>query len=199
MRKYKSYQSMRGWTNVTMAKTTNRGLLQILAILAVMAALPLSLMAQQPTAPDRIAGGPVAALFDAPSAASERTAPEMAPLAFTPVAAVSVNEEPKEYVSHRFWDRENSVLFAASAGMATADFFTTRANLASGGRELNPLTRVFTGSTPMLATNFALETGAVMGVSYLFHKTGHHTLERLTSIVNIGESAGAVAYGQSHR
>jgi hypothetical protein len=38
-----------------------------------------------------------------------------------------------------------------------------------------------------------------MGVSYLFHKTGHHTLERLTSIVNIGESAGAVAYGQSHR
>ena len=196
MRKYKSYQPMRGWTNVTMAKTFSRGLI-FLTILALVSALPL--MGQQPTATDRVAGGPVAALFDAPSAASERTAPDMAAFPFTPVTVVSTNEAPKERASHRFWDRENTVLFAASAGMATADFFTTRANLASGGRELNPLTRVFTGSTPMLATNFALETGAVMGVSYLFHKTGHHTLERLTSFVNIGESAGAVAYGQSHR
>jgi hypothetical protein len=196
MRKYKSYQPMRGWTNVTMAKTTNRGLI-FLTTLALVSALPL--MGQQPTATDRVAGGPVAALFDAPSAASERTAPDMAAVPFTPVAVVAVSEAPIERTQHRFWDRENTVLFAAAAGMATADFFTTRANLASGGRELNPLTRVFTGSTPMLATNFALETSAVMGVSYLFHKTGHHTLERLTSIVNIGESAGAVAYGQSHR
>jgi hypothetical protein len=181
---------MQGWTKVTMPKTISRGLLQFVAILAVMSSVPL--VAQQPT------GGPVA-LFNAPSAASERTAPDMAAVPFTPVAVVAVNNPPKERASHRFWDRENSVLFAASAGMATADFFTTRANLASGGRELNPLTRPFTGNTPMLATNFALETAGVTGVSYLFHKTGHHTLERLTSIVNIGESAGAVAYGQSHR
>jgi hypothetical protein len=100
---------------------------------------------------------------------------------------------------HRFWDRENTFLFAATAGMATADFFVTHANLASGGRELNPLTRPFASSTPLLAANFAMETSGVIGLSYLFHKTGHHTLERVTSFVSIGGSSGAVAYDLAHR
>jgi hypothetical protein len=100
---------------------------------------------------------------------------------------------------HRFWDRENTILFTAVSAAATADFFTTRANLASGGRELNPVTRIFAGSTPTLAANFAFETAGVIGISYMWHKTGHHRLERLTSLVDIGGSAGAVAYGLTHR
>ena len=83
--------------------------------------------------------------------------------------------------------------------MAAADFCVTRSNLANGGRELNPITRIFSGSTAGLATNFALETGSVVGVSYLFHKSGHHKLERLTAFVNIGGSASAVVYGLTHR
>ena len=67
------------------------------------------------------------------------------------------------------------------------------------GRELNPVTRVFSGSTPGLATNLALETSTTIGISYMLHKTGHHKLERITSFVNIGTSAGAVAYGLTHR
>jgi hypothetical protein len=39
----------------------------------------------------------------------------------------------------------------------------------------------------------------VIGLSYFFHKTGHHKLERLVSVVNIGSSAGAVSYGLAHR
>lgn len=116
----------------------------------------------------------------------------------TPVPLVGTTSA-KLPETHRFWDRENSILFAAAGAAATADFFTTRANLASGGRELNPVTRVLSGSTPGLAANFVLETSGVMAISYMFHKTGHHTLERLTSVVNIGASAGAVAYGQAHR
>lgn len=107
-------------------------------------------------------------------------------------------EIPREE-THRFWDRENAILFTAVGAAATADFFTTRANLDSGGRELNPIARLFTGSTPMLATNFALETAGVIGISYMFHKTGHHKLERLTSFVDISSSAGAVTYGLTHR
>jgi hypothetical protein len=107
-------------------------------------------------------------------------------------------ELPREMV-HHFWDRENAILFGAVAATATADFFTTHANLASGGRELNPITRVFAGSTPTLAANFGLETAGVIGLSYMFHKTGHHRLERLTSFVDIGSSAGAVSYGLTHR
>jgi len=100
---------------------------------------------------------------------------------------------------HRFWDRENRILFSVAGGLAVADFCVTRANLANGGKELNPVTRVFSGSTPGLAGNFALETGGLISVNYLLHKTGHHKLERITSYVNIGSSAGAVAWSLSHR
>lgn len=105
----------------------------------------------------------------------------------------------KEARPHRFWDRENRTLFALTAAGAAADFCVTRANLANGGKELNPVTRIFSGSTPALAANFALGTASVVGISYMFHKTGHHRLERLTSVINIGSSAGAVAYGLAHR
>jgi hypothetical protein len=135
---------------------------------------------------------------DAPSIALNRVTAEPAAFA-APMPVIAVTPTPKETGSHRFWDRENKVLFAAVGGLATADFFVTRANLASGGRELNPVTRIFAGSTPALAANFALETSGVMGVSYLFHKTGHHKLERFTSLLNAGSSAGAVTYGLTHR
>jgi hypothetical protein len=95
---------------------------------------------------------------------------------------------------HKFWDKENRMLFAASAGFSAADFVVTRANLQSGGRDLNPVVRFFGPSTAGLAVNFAGETVGVIGVSYLLHKTGHHKLERIFTMVNIGSSAGAVSY-----
>lgn len=100
---------------------------------------------------------------------------------------------------HKFWDAKNTALFATVAAFSAADFAVTRDNLSHGGRELNPLTRPFAGSTAALAANFAGETAGVIGVSYMFHKTGHHKLERLTPIVNFGMSAFAVSYGLAHR
>ena len=100
---------------------------------------------------------------------------------------------------HKFWDGKNTALFATVAAFSAADFAVTRDNLSHGGRELNPLTRPFAGSTAALAANFAGETAGVIGVSYMFHKTGHHKLERLTPIVNFGMSAFAVSYGLAHR
>jgi hypothetical protein len=46
--------------------------------------------------------------------------------------------------------------------------------------------------------NFAGEAVGVVAVSYLFHKTGHHKLERAVSILNIGSSATAVAFDAVH-
>jgi hypothetical protein len=100
---------------------------------------------------------------------------------------------------HKFWDRENKVLFFTAAALNGADFAVTRSNLQRGGRELNPVVRIFGRSTAGLAVNFAGETAAVMSVSYFFHKTGHHKLERWVSLVNISSSAGAVGYGLAHR
>jgi hypothetical protein len=110
------------------------------------------------------------------------------------VEPVTLPEAP----SHRFWDHENTILFATSAAFSTADFFVTRNNLRNGGQELNPVTRVFSGSTAGLAVNFAGEAVGVVAVSYLFHKTGHHKLERAVSMLNIGSSASAVTFDLLH-
>ena len=140
---------------------------------------------------------PFAPMYNA-TAAAEPMFPSGS-VAMAPVAVVPVTVEPRVPASHRFWDRENRALFATVGAFAAADFCSTRANLANGGKELNPVTRVFSGSTPGLAANFAVEAGGVMAVSYLLHKAGHHKLERITSLVNIGSSAGAVGYSLSHR
>jgi hypothetical protein len=129
------------------------------------------------------------------------TASYLAPAYLQPAYVQASYVQPTESreMEHRFWDRQNGILFAAVGASAAADFCVTRANLASGGRELNPVTRVFAGSTTGLAFNFIGETVGSMGISYFFHKTGHHRLERLTSFVNIGDSGFAVTYGLTHR
>jgi len=47
--------------------------------------------------------------------------------------------------------------------------------------------------------NFAGETAGVIGLSYFFHKTGHHKMERYISMLNIGSSGAAVTYDLAHR
>lgn len=134
--------------------------------------------------PELWAQGPVP---DAPAPAA------VAPVTSPFVAPTSSIEQ------HRFWDKENYALFTTSAALNTADFAVTRANLQSGGKELNPLVRLFGRSTPGLAANFAGETAGVVGLSYFCHKTGHHRMERMVSMVNIGGSIGAVSYGLTHQ
>lgn len=118
----------------------------------------------------------------------------------SPLVKPSQSKTLPEAPSHaRFWGRENSILFATSAAFSAADFVVTRHNLQNGGQELNPVTRVFGRSTAGLAVNFAGETAGVIGVSYMFHKTGHHKLERYVTMLNIGSSAAAVSFDLAHR
>jgi hypothetical protein len=103
------------------------------------------------------------------------------------------------YETHKFLDRKNRILFLAVAGVNGADFAITRSNVQSGGKELDPIVRVYGRSTPGLAANFAVETAGTIALSYFCHKTGHHKLERIVSFVNIGSSATAVTYGLANR
>src|SRR6266498_834978 len=121
---------------------------------------------------------------DLVAAAPLPDAPMRAPF----VEAVSpVSQSPSHSDGeHKYWDNKNRVLFSAAAALNAADFVVTRANLQSGGQELNPVVRVFGHSTAGLAVNFAGETAAALSLSYLFHKTGHHKLERAVYLVNIG-------------
>lgn len=115
------------------------------------------------------------------------------------VAPMMVAMQPRAEVSHKFWDRQNKFLFIAAGAGAAADFAVTRANLQNGGRELNPMVRPFGRSSAGLAMNFAGETVGVISLSYFFHKTGHHKMERAVSVVNIASSMGAVSFGLIHR
>jgi len=156
---------------MTLAKFSN-----LLRKFAVVLILPFCVAA--------LAQGPAP---DAPTASAEPV----------PVSAAVVPQPTFE--THKFLDRQNRILFVAVAAFSGADFAVTRANLQNGGQELNPVVRVLGRSTPALALNFAGETAGVIAVSYFFHKTGHHKIERLTSYINIGSSAGAVSYGLAHR
>jgi hypothetical protein len=106
---------------------------------------------------------------------------------------------PPTLAMHSFCDRENRILFTAVAASSTADFALTYSNLRNGGKELNPITRLFSGSTAGLAFNFAGETAGVIGVSYFLHKTGHHKLERVVAVINTAASTAAVTYDVKHR
>jgi hypothetical protein len=114
-------------------------------------------------------------------------------------STVSNSVLPEAPTPHRFWDRQNRVLFSTVAIFSGIDFAVTRANLEHGGRELNPVTRLFSGSTTGLAMNFAGETAGVIGLGYFLHRTGHHRLERLAPAANIAASAFAVAFDLAHR
>jgi hypothetical protein len=137
-----------------------------------------------------------ASLFSSPAFAQ-------GPLPEAPMPSSGVVEpvivRPRAEGQHKFWDPENRALFVAVAATSVADFAVTRANLQSGGQELNPVVRLFGKSTAGLAANFAGEAACVVSASYFFHKTGHHKLERIISMVNIGASSGAITYGLAHR
>jgi hypothetical protein len=115
-----------------------------------------------------------------------------------PVEPLESKPLPEAPSHRRFWDRENTILFAATVATSAGDFVVTRNNLQNGGQELNPITRVFSGSTAGLALNFAGEAAGVTGMSYLFHKTGHHRLERLAPMLNMAASGYAIGYGLRH-
>jgi hypothetical protein len=146
----------------------------------------------------------LATLAMCPPVASQEVSAALLPpvtAAMEPVTSMRISQSTTlpETSSHPFWDRENSILFATSAAFSAADLVVTKDNLHNGGQELNPVTRLFTGSTTALAMNFAGETAGVVGLSYFFHKTGHHKLERAVSLLNISASGAAVTFDLAHR
>lgn len=86
---------------------------------------------------------------------------------------------------HRYWDKENVWLFLGVGASRTLDYFSTL-NMRRRGRQEILLTNDAVDNHPAFAAIEASATGASMGAAYLFHRHGHHKLERWTSIVHIG-------------
>ncbi|MFB3921756.1 MAG: hypothetical protein ACE145_08540 [Terriglobia bacterium] len=90
---------------------------------------------------------------------------------------------------HRFWDSTNAALFAGVAGARALDYASTR-DMRSRGVNEALLSNSIVDNRPLFVGIEAAGTALSIGVSYLFHRTGHHKLERWVSIVHIGVGVG---------
>jgi hypothetical protein len=107
-------------------------------------------------------------------------------------AIVAKNMAKGPAQEHRFWDKKNGWLFAGVGASRTLDYFSTL-NLRRRGDQEVLLTNEIVDNHAGFAAIEAAGTGVSIGASYLFHRYGHHKLERWTSIVHIGlTTTGAV-------
>jgi hypothetical protein len=94
--------------------------------------------------------------------------------------------------THRFWDRENDWLFAGVGASRTLDYFSTL-NMRRRGRQEIFLTDAAVDDHAAFRAIEVSATGVSIGAAYLFHRYGHHKLERWTSILHLGlATSGAV-------
>ncbi len=94
--------------------------------------------------------------------------------------------------THRFWDREN-IWFFAGVGAARALDYASTLNMRRRGRQEILLDNSVVDNHALFAGIEAMGTSASIGVSYWLHRTVHHRLERLVSIVHIGVASGGAA------
>lgn len=114
----------------------------------------------------------------------------------TPATGVPAFPQPRPEATskheHRFWDKTNDWLFAGVGASRTLDYFSTL-NLRRRGDQEILITNDAVDNHAAFAVIEAAGTGVSIGASYLFHRYGHHKLERWTSIVHIGlATTGAV-------
>jgi hypothetical protein len=93
--------------------------------------------------------------------------------------------QPSRDDTHRFWDRTNDGLFAGVAASRTLDYFSTL-NMRHRGRQEILLSNDAVDNHAAFAVIEAAGTGVSVGAAYLFHRYGHHKLERWTSVVHMG-------------
>jgi len=132
-------------------------------------------------------------LCGAPGTGAQQTPPSKPESVDGEAAAIPVKPEriaPR--FEHRFWDKENDWLFAGVGAARTLDYFSTL-NLRRRGDQELLVTNDLVDNHAAFAVVEAAGTGVSIGASYLFHRYGHHKLERWTSIVHIGlTTTGAV-------
>ena len=121
-------------------------------------------------------------LVDAPSSPMTQPAPTVTP------------KRPSELLPpHRFWDRENVLLFSGVAVFRALDFASTKNFLARGRTEVLIPDDIVNNNAGFAGLE-AAATATSVGISYAFHRTGHHKMERWVSIVHMS----VTAFGDAH-
>lgn len=86
---------------------------------------------------------------------------------------------------HRFFDATNDWLFVGVAVSRILDYTSTRSFRSRGFHE-GLLTDRIVDNKPLFISIEAAGTAGSIGLSYIFHRTNHHKLERWVSILHIG-------------
>lgn len=95
-----------------------------------------------------------------------------------------LNPAPEAAPVHAFWDRTNIFLFSGVATFRGLDYASTR-NMQARGRKEILLAPEVVNNSAAFASLEAAGAATSVGISYIFHRTGHHTLERWMSISHI--------------
>jgi hypothetical protein len=107
----------------------------------------------------------------------------------TPATAKLPASSKSQAQPHKFWDAENIYLFTGVGAARMLDYASTR-HLRDQGNYEWLLSNSIVDNRPLFVGIELAGTGASIGVSYLFHRTGHHSLERWVSVVHIGVGVG---------
>jgi hypothetical protein len=122
------------------------------------------------------------------------TEPQAPPEGVAPASERNQTKKPTQ--EHRFWDKKNTWLFAGVGAARTLDYFSTL-NLRRRGDQEILVTNDLADNHAAFAVVEAAGTGVSIGASYLFHRYGHHKLERWTSIVHFGLATGGAVRNYS--
>jgi hypothetical protein len=98
--------------------------------------------------------------------------------------------------THAFWDRTNILLFSGVAVFRGLDYASTR-NFQARGRTEVLLAQDVVNNSAAFAGVEAAGAATSVGISYLFHRTGHHKMERWLSIAHISVTAFGVGWNYS--
>jgi hypothetical protein len=100
-------------------------------------------------------------------------------------SASGMRSQPLQAKSHSFFDGPNAGLFAGVGVIRLLDYTSTRYFRRRGIDEAL-LTNDIVDNKPLFAGIETAGTAASIGISYLFHRTGHHRLERWVSMIHVG-------------
>lgn len=133
---------------------------------------------------------------------SARLADRLAPASFETTASISADNlaaappanalyravVPEQPSQHKFFDRQQLLALYVHSGVRLADTIKTCRSISHGGVE----DWIPTQSCGGIAAWQAGSVGLALGVGWLFHKHGHHALERITPWISTGASAAGL-------
>ena len=113
---------------------------------------------------------------------------------FLPDKPEPVKTEPT-HVVHRFLDTKGKIAIGTNLAVTTLDVVGTCRTLAApGGHEYWLPTQHCAPASAMMFGGFALD----VSLAYIFHRPGHHKLERIAEVLGPADHVAAIIYTKSN-